>query len=208
MAVRHRPPWKTNPEGWQARGTGRIRPLADSKQATLTQKLMAATDRKPTSESCRGAPGIAPGRPQLIPQPRAEAVSFHSQIQNRPPIKKPRLIWDLGAGLLCQDYPASLEGAPKERLPPDSGEPSPGLKFNVSCRAAPGSLAVSTDGPATTPGLPLVRFGFGRLSGHGHRGKRVLRGPAGGVWPCINFPSAPHAPQPRELAFVEMQLCP
>jgi hypothetical protein len=26
--------------------------------------------------------------------------------------------------------------------------------------------------------------------------------------PALNFPSAPHAPQPRELAFVEMQVVP
>jgi hypothetical protein len=55
-----------------------IRPL-------VTQKLMATTDRQPTSEPCRSRPfGTTPRRPQLTPQPRAEAVSFHSQIQNRP----------------------------------------------------------------------------------------------------------------------------
>jgi hypothetical protein len=31
-----------------------------SKQATFTQKLMAAADYQPTSESCRAAPGIGP----------------------------------------------------------------------------------------------------------------------------------------------------
>jgi hypothetical protein len=36
--------------------TGRNRPLVISKQATLTQKLMAAADRQPTSESCRFTP--------------------------------------------------------------------------------------------------------------------------------------------------------
>ena len=30
----------------------------------------------------------------------------------------------------------------------------------------------------------------------------------GHAWPALNFPSAPHAPQLRELAFVEMQSCP
>jgi hypothetical protein len=45
-------------------GTGRIRPLADSKQATLTQNLMAAADRKPISKSCRFRPSAHPRRPQ------------------------------------------------------------------------------------------------------------------------------------------------
>jgi hypothetical protein len=30
----------------------------------------------------------------------------------------------------------------------------------------------------------------------------------GRAWPALNFPSAPHTPQLRELAFVEMQSCP
>jgi hypothetical protein len=30
----------------------------------------------------------------------------------------------------------------------------------------------------------------------------------GRAWPALNFPSAPHMPQLRELAFVEMQSCP
>ena len=62
-------------------GTGRIRPLADSKEAT-----------------------------------------------NK---KKPRPIWDLGAGLLNQDHPASLgerRGRGYHRI---RGEPSPDLEFNV-----------------------------------------------------------------------------
>jgi hypothetical protein len=43
--------------------------------------------------------------------------------------------WDFGAGLLSQDYPASLEGTPKERLPPDSRQQSSGLKLML--RAGP-----------------------------------------------------------------------
>jgi hypothetical protein len=77
----------------------------------------------------------------------------HSKIQNRPPIKKPRLIWDLGAGLLCQDYPASLEGAPKERLLPDSQEQSSGLKFNVLCRARHSAQIAPQDGLSSPPEL-------------------------------------------------------
>src|SRR6266849_5224364 len=34
------------------------------------------------------------------------------------------------------------------------------------------------------------------------------RAGTGRAWPALNFPSAPHTPQLRELAFVEMQSCP
>jgi hypothetical protein len=50
-----------------------IRPL-------VTQKLMATTDRQPTVVPFAPPLGTSPRRPQLTPQPRAEAVSLSSEI--------------------------------------------------------------------------------------------------------------------------------
>jgi hypothetical protein len=75
--------------GWKGASTER-QVLAEighchfQKWATLTQKLMAAADCKPTSESRRSRPfGTTPQRPQLAPALRPFLLG-HSQIQNRP----------------------------------------------------------------------------------------------------------------------------
>src|SRR6202166_3136251 len=57
-------------------GTGRNRPLAISNQATLTQMLMAAAERNPTSRLCRAAPGISPQAGLSGSPPSAGAVSL------------------------------------------------------------------------------------------------------------------------------------
>jgi hypothetical protein len=57
----------------------------------------------------------------------------HSQIQNRPLTKTPP-DGDQRAGPVRMNL-VLLERTPNRRLHPIRGEQSPGLKFNVSCRA-------------------------------------------------------------------------